>query len=45
MQESKAKEKPEACKRCKNPGCRKCGTTHGIWECIAPKEKPETLNG
>lgn len=34
---SKKKGKPELCRKCRNPGCPKCGTTHGMWECIAPE--------
>lgn len=43
MQErAKTEGKPELCRKCKNPGCPKCGTTHGMWECIAPgKTKTE----
>lgn len=43
MQENQsANKKPKACKNCKHPNCPKCGTTHGMWECINSKEGATT---
>ena len=32
-------KKPKACENCKHPNCPKCGTTHGMWECIGNKQE------
>lgn len=34
----------EKCKGCRNAGCPKCGTTHGMWECIAHSNEKNNPN-
>lgn len=31
------------CPNCKTPGCKKCGTTHAMWECDYSDKKDNTV--